>query len=88
MGKFAVDDHLLGDADDVFHAQTFQGLGDELVTGAVEGGVHHSEGVGHLLHHRLVVHLLHHIGEELLVGLLPHEGDEALGDGFVIVHAF
>ena len=44
-GEVAVDDHLLGDADHVLHAQPFQGLGDQLVAGAVEGGVHHFKGV-------------------------------------------
>ena len=70
----------------MLHAQALQGLGDEFIAGAVEGGVHHGEGVGHLLHHGLVVDLLHDVGQELLVGLLPHEGDEPLGDGLVVVH--
>ena len=52
----------------------------------MEGGVHHGEGVRHLLHHRLVVHLLHHVGQELLVRLRPHQRDPALGHGLVIVH--
>ena len=85
-GEIAVDDHLLGHADHVLHAQALEGLGDQLIAGAVEGGVHHGEGVRHLLHHRLVVHLLHHVGQELLVRLRPHQRDPALGHGLVIVH--
>ena len=71
----------------MLHAQTAQGLGDELVAGAVEGGVNHLEGVGHLLHCGLVVDLPHDVGEELLVGLSPHDGDQALLHRLVVVHA-
>ena len=72
----------------MLHAQAFQRLGDQLVAGAVEGGVHHLEGVGHFFHHGLVVDLCHDVGEELLVGLGTHEGDLPLCHGGVIVHGF
>ncbi len=52
----------------------------------MEGGVYHLEGVGHLVHRRLVVDLTHDVGEELLVGLFAHDGDQARLDGLVIVH--
>ena len=71
----------------MLHAQAAQGLRDELVAGAVEGGVNHLEGVGHLLHRGLVVDLTHDVGEELLVGLSPHDGDQALLHRLVVVHA-
>ena len=70
----------------MLHAQALESLGNELIAGAVEGGVHHLEGVGHLLHHGLVVDLLHDVSQELLVGLSAHEDDLALGHGLVVVH--
>ena len=85
-GEIPVDDHLLRHADHVLHAQTAQSLGDELVAGAVEGGVHHLEGVGHSVHSSLVVDLLHDVGQELLVGLGAHQGDAALVQSFLVVH--
>ena len=71
----------------MLHAQTLERLGDEFVAGAMEGGVDHLEGVGHLLHRRLVVDLAHDVGEELLIGLRSHEGDQAALYRLVIVHA-
>ena len=52
----------------------------------MEGGVDHGEGVCHLGHGGLVIHLGQNMPQELVVGLLAHEGDEALSQGGVIVH--
>ena len=70
----------------MLHAQPLQRLRDELIAGAVEGGVHHLEGVCHLLHHGLVVHLFHDVGQEALVGLRSQKGDLSLRYRLVIVH--
>ena len=77
-GEGPVDDHLLRDAMQVPDAQLAQHIGDLLVPGAVEGGVDHGEGIRHLGDRGLVVDLRQDMGEELVVGLLAHQGDEAL----------
>ena len=70
----------------MLHPQAAQGLGDQLVARAVEGGIHHLEGVGHLLHGGAVIHLGHHVRQEGLVRLLAHDGDLTLGHRLVIGH--
>ena len=69
----------------MLHAQAPQGLGDEFVTGAVEGGVDDLEIVGHTPHGGAVVDLPHDPGEERLVSLGAHQGDKALGDGGIVI---
>ena len=82
-GEVPVDDHLLGHADHMLHTHAAEHLGDQLVAGAVEGGVDHLEGVRHLLHRGAVVDLSHDVGQEALVGLLPHHDDLPGGAGGV-----
>ena len=86
-GEVAVQHHLLGHAEYMLHSKAAQGLGDQLIAAAVEGGVHHLEAVGHPGHHRLVVGHGHHVGQELLVRLLPHQGDHAAGGRLVVGHS-
>ena len=69
-------------------AQALQRLGNQLVAGAVEGGVHQLKGVRHLGHGLLVVDLGHDVREELLVGLRPQDLNESRLHGVVIGHGF
>ena len=67
-------------------AQLLQHIGNLLVSRAVEGGVDHAEGVGHLGHGLPVVNLIQHVGEEFVIGLPAQQGDEPLGPGLFVVH--
>ena len=68
-GEGAVNDHLFRHAVQVPDAQLLQHIGNLLVSRAVEGGVDHAEGVGHLGHGLPVVNLIQHVGEEFVIGL-------------------
>ena len=70
-GEGAIDDHLLRHAVEVLHPQLAQDIRDLLVSRAVEGGVHHGEGVRHLGHTGLVVDLGQDVLQECFIGLLP-----------------
>ena len=71
---------------EVLHPQLAQDVRDLLVSRAVEGGVHHGEGVRHLGHTGLVVDLGQDVLQECFIGLLPQEGDQALVQGLLVVH--
>ena len=85
-GEGAVNDHLFRHAVQVPDAQLLQHIGNLLVSRAVEGGVDHAEGVGHLGHGLPVVNLIQHVGEEFVIGLPAQQGDEPLGPGLFVVH--
>ncbi len=86
-GEVPVNDHLLGNAEEVFYPQAAQGLGNQLVAGAVEGGIDHLEAVRHLFNRGLVVDLGHDVGEEFLVGPGSQDLNQPGLDRLVIVHA-
>ena len=86
-GEVAVQHHLLFHAVEVLHAQLTEGLGHQLVAAAVEGGVDHLEGVGHLGHGGLVVDHFVDFAHEGVVGLGAQDLDASLCHGLVEVHA-
>ena len=86
-GEAAVQHHLLLDAVQVLYAQAPQGLGHQLPAAAVEGGVHHLEGVGHPGHRLPIVDHGHDMRHKAVVGLPAHDLDQALGCRIVIGHA-
>ena len=79
----AVDDHLLLHRVEVFDAESAQRLRHELVAAAVERRVHDAEIICDLGDGLLVNGHLHDLGKEGLVGLLAHDLDASVGDGFV-----
>ena len=86
-GEVAVQHHLLLHAVQVLDAQTPQRLRHQLPAAAVERGVDHLEGVGHLRHGFPVIDHGHDILHEGAVRLLAHELDEAGLHRLVKVHA-
>ena len=85
-GEITVNDHLLRHAVQMLDAQTGQGLRHQLVAAAVEGGIHHLEGIRHPGDGIVVVDHSHNVGHELAVGLVAHGLDEPSLDGLVEVH--
>ena len=85
-GEITVQHHLLLDAVQMLHAQAPQGLRHQLPAAAVEGGVHHLEGVGHLGHGLPVVDHGHDMSHKAVVGLPAHDLDQTLGRRVVIGH--
>ena len=85
-GEAAVQHHLLRNAVQMLHAQTPQSLRHQLPAAAVEGGIDHMEGIGHLGHGLPVVDHGHDVGHEPFVRLGAHDLDEALGLGIVKLH--
>ena len=86
-GEVAVQHHLLLYAVQVLDAQTPQRLRHQLPATAVERGVDHLEGIGHLRHGFPVVDHGHDVLHEGAVRLLAHDLNEAGLHRLVKVHA-
>ena len=70
----------------VLDAQTGQCLRHQLVTAAVEGGIHHLKRIRHLCHGIVVVDHIHHMAHEFPVRLVAQCLNEACLYRFVKVH--
>ena len=86
-GEVAVQHHLLLHAVQVLDAQTPQGFRHQLPAAAVERGVDHLEGVGHLGHGLAVVDHGHDLFHKGAVRLLAHDLDETGLHRLLEVHA-
>ena len=68
-------------------AQAGQRFGNQLVAGAVEGGIHHLEAVRHFGNGFLVIDLSHNVGKKLLVGFSSQHLNDSGPDSLLIIHA-
>ena len=85
-GKISVDDHLPGLTEEMLHPGPGQGLGNQLVAAAVEGGVNQLEAVRHGRNGLRIDGHGHNLFQEGFIGFLSHDSDHAGLDGLVVGH--